>query len=157
MRFKITPPTNPVVPEEVRQKNKRMFSEDFDKSGILTKSMVFTKLNEPVAKGDLKLALQEYYHVEFDKSAIGRALKRINELGLLQSITSGELTTMPQNEMTEMHRKAYKKFFQFLQHIPKQFRRNYDAVTYYWVSNGEGNLYLEWCCKLLGFDYKEEK
>ena len=63
---------------------------------------------------------------------------------------------MPPNEQKDIHKEAYRKFFKYLEHIPKQFRRNYDKLNYYWVLNGEGDEYLEWCCKLLGFEIEKK-
>lgn len=155
MEFKIKLPKNPVNTEEVKQRNRKMFSEDIER-GILGKVFIFTQINQPVSNDDLKELLQDYYHLEFDKNRIKIATKRLNDLGLLHSITSGDLMTLPQNEHSDLFREAYKKFFKFLDHIPKQFRKSYTRITYYWVSD-EGKEYVEWVCKLLNFEVEKSK
>ena len=157
MEFKIIIPKNPPIKkEEIINQNKKMFADDFQKEGVLAKTLVFTKMNEPIQCTDLKEIFQGYYQIEFDINVIKRALKRLNDLGILHSITSGELMTISPNQMNDFFKEAYRKFFLYLEHIPKQFRKQYTHVTYFWVSNGEGNNYLEWCCKLLGFEIKKE-
>jgi len=150
-------PKNPISAEEIKQRNKKMFSDDFEKGGFLTKVLVFTKINEPINSQDLNLFLKKYYKIDFDVNVIKRGLKKLSELGILNSIASGDLMSMPQNELNDLLKEAYKKFFLFLDHIPKQFRKQYNQVNYYWVSNGNGEDYLEWCCKLLGFDFSKDK
>jgi len=156
-KFKITKPEVPVSREEVRNNNNRMFNEDSQKNGILAKTLVFTQEEEPVGAYELQILLQKYYKVEYDKTSVSRALKKLNNLGLLHGITSGELMTMEDNEMLPIHRHAFAKFRKYLEHIPKQFHRQYTGVFYYWVSNGDGQDYLEWCCRLLGFQIEQEK
>ena len=143
-------PKNPVTQEEIKQRNKRLLAEDNEKAGILAKVLTFIKMYEPTSNEDLKELLFQYYKIEYDKSKIKVATKRLNDLGIVNSITSGEIMTMPPNEHSEVHKEAYKKFFNYLEHIPKQFRRNYDKVTYYWV-NGGSDEYVKWACKILGF------
>jgi hypothetical protein len=153
--MRINLPNNPMKKEEIIQKNKAMFKEDLDKGGSLAKVLVFTKIYEPVNSQDLKNYMVGYYHLDIDLNLIKRALKKLGELGILHSITSGDIVIMANNERLEIHKKIYDKFFNFLEHIPKQFRRQYNQVNYYWVSNGEGEAYLEWCCKILGFDFEK--
>lgn len=157
MEFTIELPKNPITKEEIKSKRKAMFREDFDKGGNLAKIFVFTKLNEPVNSQDLKMILQGYYKTEYDINLIKRGLKKLNELGILNSISSGEIMSMPQNEMNDLLKDVYRKFFIFLDHIPKQFRKQYNQVNYYWVSNGDGEEYIEWCCNILGFKCVKEK
>jgi len=107
-------------------------------------------MNEPINAPDLRIILQGYYKMEFDINAIKRGLKKLNELGLLSSASSGDVMSTPQNEMDEIYKEIYRKFFIFLDHIPKQFRKQYNQVNYYWVSK-ENEEYIEWCCRLLGF------
>lgn len=145
-------PKIPIKKEEIKQRNKAMLTYDTDKGGILAKVLAFIKIEEPASNDTIKEALQSYYKIEFDISRIKTATKRLYGLSMLNSITSGELMTMPPNEHTEIHKEAYQKFFRYLEHIPKQFRRNYDKLTYYWLNNSEGLEYVEWACKLLGFE-----
>lgn len=153
MGIKIELPKNPMKPETIIQKNKKLFSDDLDKEGYLAKSYAFIKMNEPTYNEELKKKLMEYYQIEIDISVAKRVTKRLSELGLLNSITSGELMIMPRNELEEspIYKEAYRKFFVYLDKIPKQFRRNYDKMAFYWIPNGVGEEYLEWCCKLLNF------
>lgn len=148
-------PKNPINLEQIKIKNKRVLSEDHEKGGLLCKILVFIKMNEPVSNDEIKELLHNYYFNEFDKSKIKLATKRLNDLGMLNSITSGDLMTMPSNERDELHTEAYRKFFLYLEHIPKQFRRNYNRLTYYWINNKEGLEYVEWACKILGFDVQK--
>lgn len=157
MNFTIKLPENPIDPDEIKNKNRKMFRDDFDNGGVLAKVLIFTKMNEPVNSQDLRTYLQGYYKIEFDVNLIKRGLKRLNELGILHSITSGDVMSMPQHEMSDLYKEVYKRFFHFLDHIPKQFRKQYNQVNYYWVANGAGEEYLEWCCKILGFGIEKEK
>jgi hypothetical protein len=158
MNFEIKLPPNPISREEIKAKNKRLFKDDFDKDGILAKTLIFTKMCEPLNSQELQTNLRNYYKIEFDVNLVKRSLKRLNELGILNSITSGEIMSMPQHELNELYKEIYRKFFLFLDHIPKQFRRQYNQVNYYWVSNGVGSEYLEWCANILGFEIiKKEK
>ena len=50
-----------------------------------------------------------------------------------------------------MDKKIIERFHHFLSKIPVAFRNKYTDVNYFWISNGEGFKYIEWCCKLLGF------
>ena len=153
--MKIKLPKNPLNPEDIKSKNRGLLTFDFEKNGILCNTLVFTKINEPVSNEDLKDIMQQYYGIEVDKSKIKIATKRLNDLGMLNSITSGDLTTMPPNERTGIYNEAYIKFFRYLDHIPRQFRKNYDKLTYYWVANGMGLEYLEWACKLLKIEVED--
>lgn len=153
--MEIIKPNNPTSNEEIKAKNRRMFKEDLDRGGILAKAFIFVKDNEPTYSTEVRQKLIEYYKYEFDKSTISRALKKMGELGLLNSVTSGELTMMPDQERTTYHRIAQAKFLKFLQHIPKQFWSQYNSLVFYWISNGDGLEYLEWCCRLLGFEVKK--
>ena len=155
MDFEITLPDNPINSEEIVNKNKRMFSEDFEKAGFLTKILVFTKMNEPLNSQDVNLLLQKYYKIEFDINVVKRGLKKLSELGILNSITSGDIMATPNNKLDDRHKEIYNKFFVFLDHIPKQFRKQYNQVNYYWVSDSGERDYLEWCCRLLGFGFKK--
>lgn len=148
-------PKNPVTQEEIKQRNKKLLADDNEKGGILAKVLIFTKMNEPTSNEDLKECLFQYYKIEYDKSKIKIATKRLNDLGIISSITSGEIMTTPQNEHTEIYTEAYKKFFKYLEHIPKQFRRNYDKVTYYWVNDGSDE-YVKWGCRVLGFEVQND-
>lgn len=151
----ILPPQPKDFPESVKQKNRAMFTNDYEREGILAKVFVFTKISQPTTKNELQQKLQEYYGTEFDKDAIGRALKKLEGLGLLKIITSGELVVMDEDEMDDMQKTARAKFFKFLQHIPSQFKKNYNAMGFYSMTNGLGIEYIPWCCKLLGFQFKE--
>ena len=149
--IKITLPENPITPEEVKKRIRAMFKNDFDKDGILAKSFVFTKLTEPTYAKEIKLKLQEYYSIEFDKTNVSKSLKRLSDLGLLNSTTSGDLMTLKYEELNPLQQIAHKKFFYFLDTIPTQFRKKYDALTFYWIST-KGEEYIKWCCDILGFD-----
>lgn len=156
MGIKINLPKNPITKEEIKARNRAMFKEDFDKGGVLAKILVFITMNEPAQSKELQEKLHEYYRVGFDINHIKRGVRKLNELGILHSITSGEMMTMPQNELSDLVKSAYGKFFLYLEHIPKQFRRQYNQVIYYWVPKGSGEDYLEWCCNLLGFEIEKQ-
>lgn len=153
--MKIKLPESPITPQEVKQRNKKMMADDFEKrDGYLPKVLVFIKLNQPITNTEIKTELQKYYKFEQSIDKVKNCTTRLKEVGILNSITSGELMTMPPNEKTELHREAYRKFFAFLDHIPKQFRKNYDKVSYYWVDD-DSEEYVEWACKLLGFEIEK--
>lgn len=153
--MKIKLPKNNLTLDRVKQLNKKTLSEDLERDGILAKVLVFIQLNEPASNDDIKDGLMKYYFVEYDKTKIKNATKRLHDLGMVQAVTSGELMTMPPNERTELYETAYKKFLAYLDHIPKQFRRNYDKVKYYWIANKVGEEYVEWACNILGFEVEK--
>ena len=155
--MKISLPKKTITLEQVKQYNKKVLTDNFEKEGILAKILVFVKMNEPVSNDELRNLLYDYYSVEFDKNKIKDCTKRLAELGMLNSITSGDLMATSASERNEMLEIAYKKFFEYLEHIPKQFKKNYNRVNYYWIPNGQGNEYVEWACKILGFGVENDK
>lgn len=153
--MKIKLPKNPIKPEDIKSKIKRIISDDCERGGIMAKVIAFIHMDEPSSNEDIKESMQNYYKEEIDKQKIKANTKRLYELGVLKMVTSGEIITMPQNELVGLYQEAYRKFFKYLDHIPKQFRRNYDKVSYYWISNGGGLEYVEWACKLLNFEVEK--
>lgn len=157
MKFKITPPNLKIDDKEIESRNRRMFKEDFEKGGMLAKTLVFIHMYEPISNSALSGKLTNFYKQEHDKVAVFRAIDRLVKLGLIFRVTSGYVSSIPLNEKKEMHKKIMEKHWQFLSRQPKQFQHRYTDVNYFWVKNGDGMKYMEWCCKLLNFKCEKEE
>jgi len=81
--FEIIMPESPIKKEEIQAKNRKMFTDDLQKNGMLAKALVFTKQQEPLGAYELQIFLQKYYKVEYDKTPISRSLKKLNQYSLL--------------------------------------------------------------------------
>ena len=156
-QFKIELPENPITKEEIFAKNRGMFNQDLQRGGILAKVFIFTYLNAPASTTEITEKLQAYYRIEFNRGTVYTNLKKLVDLGLLHTATSGDIFSTPENERKEIHEQILKKFLEFISKMPTSFRKRYDAVNYFWISNGDGMQYIEWCCNLLGFKIKEQK
>jgi len=156
MEFKITMPETQIKNEEIENMIKAMFNEDLTNDGILAKVFVFCYLKQPIRVTELTEKLNEYYKTDIDRSAIARAL---NKLVLKHVVcVKGSLDSLSNNpgEQTEMDKRIIERYHVFINHIPAPFRKNYNDVNYYWIANGEGIKYLEWCCKLLKFECEKQ-
>jgi len=156
-KFKIKLPDQEIKPEVIEKRNKAMFTEDLEKDGILAKSLVFVYLNQPASTTEITKKMSSYYGIDFDRVKIFRALQKLNEKFILANATSGECLSLSDSERKEIHHEIIRKFYSFLRDIPEQFRRRFQNVNYFWVSNGEGFKYIEWCCKILGFECEVKK
>ncbi len=154
-KFNIELPEIKTDSETVVNRNRGMFKMDLDKGGMLAKVFIFAYMNQPISTSKLTEKLQEHYHVEFNRGTVYNSAKKLVDLGLLNTITSGDVLMIPDPEKTEIHNKIVEKFFLFVNQMPKHFRNAYNKVNYYWLSNGEGYNYIEWCCKILRFGVKE--
>ncbi len=151
MSFKITPPELNIDKKEVEARNRRMFKEDFEKNGMLAKVMVFIHMYEPLSTSELADKMTYYYQLEHDRVRVFRAVDRLVKLGLIFRVTSGYVLTLLESERKVVHNKILDKHRSFLSRQPKQFQNRYTDVNYFWIKNGEGMKYMEWCCKLLNF------
>ncbi len=156
-KFKITLPEQEIKPEIIEKRIRRMFSEDFEKNGVLTKAFIFTYLNQPISVSDLLKKLNKYYKLDYDRALIFRALKKLNENYLIARASIGYVLSLDGPDKKEIHKNVIEKYHSFLNTIPKPFRNNYQDVNYFWIQNGEGLKYIEWCCKLLNFKCEKGK
>lgn len=157
MKFKITPPNIDIDDKEIEARNRRLFKEDYDKGGMLAKVMVFLHMDEPLSTTALSYKLTNFYKQEHDKVRVFRALDRLVKLGLIFRATSGYVSSIPEGERKPIHKKIMERHWQFLSRQPKQFQHRYTDVNYFWVANGDGMKYMEWCCKLMNFKCEKEK
>ena len=158
MSIKITLPEFKVDEKAKDLQIRSIFGNDVEKKeGILTKVLVFIQIYQPLTITELKDKIQGYYQKEVDRVVIFRAVDRLTKLGLLNMTTSGDILAMLEDEKSDIHRHIEAKHRKFLSAISPQFRNRYNNVNYTWVANGDGLRYLEWCCKLLGFKYSEDK
>jgi len=155
-KFKITLPKQEIKPEITEKRNRAIFSDDLDKGGILAKTFIFTYLNQPASTTEVTKAMNKYYDVDFDRAMVFRALQKLNDKFILASSTSGNCLSLTESERREIHNEIIQKYYSFLRTIPDQFKKRFQNINYFWVSNGEGVKYIEWCCKLLNFDYEEK-
>lgn len=156
-RFNIIPPEAPELTETIKSRIRGMFNEDFQKNGLLAKIFVFIAMLQPMSATQSTSKLTSYYKIPFDKGTISRNMKKMAEMGLFHSITSGDLQHTPHDMRSAMQKEAYDKHQRYLETIPTQFRKKYDAVNYYWISNGMGEEFVEWCCKIIGFKFEGKK
>lgn len=155
-KFKIHLPELKINQEERKKEIRALFSNDFEKMGILNQCFIFCNLNEPASVTEVTDNMSKYYQMEFQRTAIFRALQRLVKLGLVHTTTSGEVVMMPSNERKEIHNHILAKYQNFLKKIPEPFKKRYTDVHYFWIANGNGLDFIEWCCKILKFDCKEE-
>jgi len=151
MTFKITLPEANIDPEFVEKRNRAMLSEDFAKGGMLAKVLVFTYLHHPISTTELTTKLNDYFKLNIDRASIYRTLQKLVEKHLIATTTTGVVMHMTEGERSEIHKKIIHKYYEFLEKIPDQFRKKFQNINYFWVANGEGTKYIEWCCKLLKF------
>jgi len=156
-KFKIIAPEIEIDKEVLEKRNKAMFKDDFDKGGILAKAFILTYMNEPVSVTELTTILNKQYHIENDRATVYRVLKRLVDKHLFFTATSGYVISIPDPERREIHNKIMEKYHKFIRTIPEQFRKRFHDINYFWVANGDGLNYIQWCCDILGFKYEEEK
>lgn len=154
-KFEIEMPELVINQVQRKKEIQAKFKEDFDKGRELTQVFIFTYLHQPGSATEISDALSKYYKKEFDRTAVFRVLNRLIKLGLIHTTTSGMVAHTPYNERKDIHNLILTKFNHFLKGIPEPFKKRYTDVNYFWIANGEGVDYIEWCCKILGFKYKE--
>ena len=123
---------------------------------MLSKCLVFIKLNHPLSVTDLQKSLFDYYKSDLDRVVVFRNCEKLAKWGLIVKVNAGDLLAMPEDEKNQMHKLAEAKHRKFLQTISPQFRVTYNNRNYVWVSNGEGEKYLEWACKINGFKFNKK-
>jgi len=156
MDFDINLPAVKKDDKLTEQINKKMFSDDGDKSKMLSKVLIFIKMNQPVSITELQNKMIEYYKVDMDRSNVFRAAQKLQKLGILNQTVSGVVLAMSESERDAIHNHIIAKHRQFLERIPQAFKARYNDVNYFWVANGDGVKYIEWCCKILGFEVKQK-
>ena len=157
MEFKIIIPEQNMKSEDIERRNRAFFTEDFNKGGILAKVLVFTKLNQPVSTTEITKILNDYFKMDFDRASVYRALQKLNEKNIITTTSSGIVQSLTLGERLPIHTQILEKYYAFLHKIPTQFRTKFQNVNYFWVSNGEGMKYIEWCCNLLNFKCEKTK
>jgi len=156
MPIKIKLPEVKVDTKESEQRTKRMFSDDMAKEGMLSKILVFIKLYGPISVTDLKDKLQDYLKREIERVYVYRASDRLVKLSILHRAAAGEILVMDEEEKEPIHHHIEAKHRQFLSNMTPQFKQRFSNRNYLWI-NGEGEKYVEWCCKLNNFEYKSGK
>lgn len=151
MEFKITLPEQEIKPEIIEKRNRAMFTEDLEKNGVLAKVLVFTYLNKPCTVTEITKIISKYYKLDIDRAKIFRAYQKLVEKGLVFTTTPGDIIHTAIGERKEVEKEILTKYYSFLENIPESFKKNFTNINYYWLSNGEGTSYLEWCCKILNF------
>ena len=156
-KFKITLPEREHNPQDSEKKIKAMFKEDADRGGLLARALVFLYMKQPCSTTDLKDMISNYYGVDYDRTAVYRALRKLIDKHLVASTTTGIILHLSEAERSEVHHEITKKYFEFLNKIPEQFRKRFQNINYFWVANGEGVKYIDWCCKVLNFKCEKIK
>jgi len=141
-----------ITPQEIESRIKRHLKEY--KDGVLAKVLVFTYLYQPVSATELTKKLKNYYYQEFDRATIYRYLVALTERGLLGTTTAGYAMSLEKNN--EILNEVKKKYMDFVQNIPDQFRIKFQNVKYFFV-NDYGEKFVPWCCEIIGFKYSERK
>lgn len=157
MKFKITLPPADVDPKDVESRNRAMFSDDLEGGGILAKSFIFCYLNQPSTITEITRKLNQYYETNLERTKIFRALQKLNEKFIVAQVSTTELLSIPSSERKKMHEAILSKHNNFLMGLPDAFRKKIAKVNYFWIPNGNGTKYIEWCCKLLNFKCQKEK
>jgi DNA-binding transcriptional ArsR family regulator len=156
MEFKIFLPENIMNNDDVERINRAMFNEDNKNGGIIAKVFIFCYLNQPIRVTEITERFNEYYKTDLDRAVMGRALSKLVLKHLVCVKGSGDVLATIPGEQTEMDKRIIEKYHGFINNIPAPFRRNYNNVNYYWVANGDGVKYIEWCCNLLNFKYEKK-
>ncbi len=156
-KIEITLPPLKADKEERLRKMKQILTYDKNEGeGILSQVMVFTQMYGPISITALTNKIESYYQKEIDRSMISRATDKLVRLGLMFKGTSEEIMLLSEEEKKEVHKQIDRIHRNFLHKISVPFRNNFGKMNYVWVANGEGLDYMELCCKLNGFDYKEK-
>ncbi len=156
-KIEITLPPVNVNKEEQDIKIRQMLTYDKnEKEGTLSQVMVFAQMYGPLSITNLTNKMELYFRKEIERANVSRAVDKLVKLGLMMRVTSGDVLFMPEDEKDEIHKEVDRIHRNFLQRIAQAFRNNYSKVNYIWVANGDGIKYIDLCCKLNGFDYKEK-
>lgn len=151
-KFKITLPEQTITPDVIEKRNKAMFNEDLEREGILAKVFIFVYINQPCSVTDITKKMFNYYHIDYNRTNVFRALKKLTDHHILYTTTSGDVLYIPESERNKMQREVMMKYHNFIKNIPDSFKKNFSNINYFWVANGEGYKYIEWCCKILNFN-----
>lgn len=150
MEIKITPKKS-INNQEKKLQIRSLFGEDIEqKNGLLAKVLVFLQINQPCSTNELKDKICKHYEEHIARTTISRAIKKLQDFGLIHETTPNELSFEGGDIPLKNHILA--KYNNFLNGLPNQFRKNFGSMSYYWVSNGNGINYLAYCCKLLKFE-----
>lgn len=154
MAIEIKLPEVKVNTKESEQIINKMFSDDMAKEGMLSKILVFVKMHGPLAITDLKDKLQDYLKREVERVTIYRSSDRLVKLGILHRASAGDILVMDEQEKEPIHKHIEAKHRMFLSNMTPQFKSRFNNRNYLWI-NGQGEKYVEWCCKLNNFEYKK--
>jgi len=156
-KFRIALPDNPISEETNQAIVRAFFKKDVeDDGGFLTKTFVFLYLNQPVTVTLLTDKINEYFHTDEDRIKTSRALKKLESKNIVGSIFAQETLIKKPTDLTDIDKEIMQKYLQFIASLPSNLKQTYESVKYYWVSNGEGIKYIEWCCDLLGFPCEQK-
>lgn len=157
MEIEIKIPDLKITEEEQLSRNKALLSNDKQNGlGYLSLIIPFLKIHGPLSVTDLKDLIQSYLKREVERVNVYRQADRLFKLGILHKVSSGDILTMEEYEKETIHKHIEAKHRKFLSTISLPFRKTYGNRNYFWLSNGEGDKYVEWCCKLNGFEYKKK-
>ena len=86
-----------------------------------------------------------------------RRLQKITERRIMHMAGATYIASIPQNERNKVHEEVLIKYHRYIKGLPEQFRKRYQEINFFWVANGDGLKYIDWCCNLLGFKIEEQK
>lgn len=156
MTIKIELPKQKIDNEVLESRIKKSLTDDFEKKeGLLSKCLVFIKLYAPMSITDLQTELFKYFKKNIERVNVFRACDELEKWGLITKTTMGDMMLISEQEKEPKHRHAEAKHRQFLQKISPQLRIRYNNRNYVWI-NKFGDKFLEWACKLNGFNIKED-
>jgi hypothetical protein len=156
-KFEIELPKVVQTPESKRSIIRGAINEDNAREGLLAKTLIFTYLHQPVTVTEITNHLNAHYGLDIDRTKIYRALMWFVQKNIMVMESTNVIFSLEPTELTEIQLEVERKHRKFLSPIPKQFASRFEKVNYYWISNGEGLNYIEWCCKILGYKITEIK
>jgi len=151
MKFKVDIPPNNETSEEAEAKCRAFFKE---KDLLYSKTLIFINNFAPTTITELKEEMESKFHQEIDKALVWRIMKSFHMRGIINEVNVGYVLTRPTPNKIFIEIK--RKHYEWIEKIPSQFRKKFNNVKYYWISD-QGKKQIPWVCKLLGYKYKEEE
>lgn len=159
-KYKVLKKTNNIDIEEQRARIRRTIAEDMQKekgTGMLPKCLVFLYTLNHRSIGKITEIVKElisHYKTDYNRDKVRYGLDKLFNLGLVSMKTGGELVASKWEDLNESERYAQASYMNFVSNLPKHMKNNYTNTRFYFV-NEEGERFVPWACKQLGFDVEE--
>ena len=147
MKWKINLPESKEDPEIAKARTRAVLNNHNNKD--MASAFVFLYLSQPATTTEVLEGMSSQYKRPFDRSSIYRHLKKLEQMGL---ITSEKISSVIRGNDNEIHRKIKKKYYIFIDNIPKNFQERFRNLIYFYVTPA-GEEYIPFVASdVLGFE-----